>query len=140
MEGINRAISGEYTKANERMNEKENFRFYQNEAQNTQSRNQAQMANLQLTNKYNEQDAQNKAAGKRYIDQGWSDVSTMSQFGLQASNLAKRNAKQDEIDAETIRIAIGTGDMYYDDQKVLRHKGGSKVDTKRGRGAARYTG
>ena len=96
------------------------------------------MANLQLTNKYNEQDAQNKAAGKRYVDQGWSDVSTMSQYGLQASNLAKRNAKQDKLDAETVRM-LGTGDMYYDDQKVLRYRGGSKVDTKRGRGAARYT-
>ena len=137
-EGSSRAYAGQEMKQMEKINNYENQRFDQVQAQNTQSRNQAQMANLQLTNKYNEQDAQNKAAGKRYIDQGWSDVSTMSQFGLQASNLAKRNAKQDKLDAETIRIAIGTGDMYYDDQKVLRYRGGSKVDTKRGRGAARY--
>ena len=138
MEGMNRAISGQYTKANERINEKENFRFYQNEAQNTQAENQAQMANLQLTNKYNEQDAQNKAAGKRYVDQGWSEVSTMAQLGVQENNLKRRNDAQDKMDAETVRM-LGTGDMYYDDQKVLRYRGGSKVDTKRGRGAARYT-
>lgn len=137
-EGSSRAYAGQEMKQMEKINNYENQRFDQVQAQNTQSRNQAQMTNLQLTNKYNEQDAQNKAAGKRYVDQGWSDVSTMSQYGLQASNLAKRNAKQDKLDAETVRM-LGTGDMYYDDQKVLRYRGGSKVDTKRGRGAARYT-
>ena len=100
--------------------------------------NAAKMQNIQLGNKYNEQDAQNEAARKRYVDQGWSDVSTMSQYGVQANNLAKRNAKQDEMDAFTMR-QLGTGDMYYDDDNILRYRGGNAVDTKKGRGKVDYT-
>lgn len=80
---------------------------------NTQQRNQSKQTNLGLANQYDTEDAQNRAAKQRYMDQGMADLAELSQYNDQRRYMMSRDAKLDDVQQKSIGLT-GTNNYGFE--------------------------
>lgn len=111
-------IGSRYLRANEAINEREAARQDGIDASNVGVRNQAELTNLNLANKYDMEDDQADAAKQKYRDEFYSDVSKHAMVDEQGKYMRSKNRKQNKVAQATARM-LGTTEFGFDPNNPL---------------------
>jgi hypothetical protein len=116
-------IGAQALRANAQVNDREAQRYDAVNNANIQGSNQAKAMNTQMASRYDEIDAQNRAAKQKYGDQGILDIANFGQVNEQKRYMMDRDKRAFEIQEETLPF-LGTGnyEASRDEDGVLRPK------------------
>jgi hypothetical protein len=120
--GTNAQVNAQYMRQAQEINEREAGRQYQTEMGNLGLRNQAKQTNLQMADRYDELDAQNRAARQKFLSQAAAETSTLAQFDEQRKYMMYLDSKKLAQDKESMKY-IGSKYFGYDKYGNRRYSG-----------------
>lgn len=104
MQGYNRQLGANATRANQQVNEREAQRADSISQYNLGNRNKASDMNLQLANQYDIQDLQNKASQQRYMNTAFSEVGQLGQINERQRYAQDRDERLMKNDLATAKL------------------------------------
>lgn len=112
--GTNAQVNAQYMRQAQEINEREAGRQYQTDMGNLGLRNQAKETNFNMAHRYDEQDAQNRAAKQKFLSQAAAETATLAQYDEQRGYMMDLDAKKLAQDKESMQY-VGSKYFTYDE-------------------------